>query len=177
MKRVVVASDNPVKISVAKGAFCRVYPDEAFEFIGVKSKSGVPDQPINEQTKQGAINRLDFIKTNYSKADFWISQEGGIFQEEDGRLCNQAWIAVCDKTGYTATSATAQFYLPSKIVAYLNEGMELGDASDKFFNSINSKQGAGTIGHLTDGLIDRENYYLQAAIIALSELKHRHWYE
>ena len=55
--------------------------------------------------------------------------------------------------------------------------MELGDANDKFFSSVNSKQGIGAIGYLTDGLIDRENYYLQAAIIALSELKHQDWYK
>lgn len=54
--------------------------------------------------------------------------------------------------------------------------MELGHANDKFFSTINSKQGIGAAGHLTDGIIDRESYYLQAAIIALSELKHKDWY-
>ena len=61
----------------------------------------------------------------------------------------------------------------NQITVYIREGMELGDAFDKFFNSINSKQGIGATGFLTDGLIDREQYYLQAAIIAVSELKHK----
>ena len=52
----------------------------------------------------------------------------------------------------------------------------MGPASDKFFSSVNIKQGMGTVGKLTDGLIDRENYYLQAAIIAVSQLKHKDWY-
>ena len=59
---------------------------------------------------------------------------------------------------------------------YVNEGLELGDAADKFFHGKNSKHGIGAIGHLTDGLIDRAEYYLPAAIIALSALKHKEWY-
>ena len=176
MKKVIIASENPVKVSVAKRAFSSLYPNEVFEFVAIKSESGVSDQPMNNETKQGAINRLDFIKNNYPEADFWISQEGGTFEDGD-RLYNRAWMAACDKSGYVATASTSHFYLPTKIVEYIKEGMELGDANDKFFSSINSKQGIGTIGYLTDGLIDRENYYLQAAVIALSELKHQDWYK
>ena len=51
-----------------------------------------------------------------------------------------------------------------------------GHAADKFFNGENLKQGIGAIGYLTDGLIDRTAYYLPAAIIALSALKHKEWY-
>jgi non-canonical (house-cleaning) NTP pyrophosphatase len=54
--------------------------------------------------------------------------------------------------------------------------MELGHAGDKFFGSINSKQGSGVIGHLTEGIIDRVEFYLPAAIITLCELKHSDWY-
>lgn len=176
MKKVIIASENPVKVSVAKRAFSCVYPGEAFEFVAIKSESGVPDQPMNDETKRGAINRLNFIKKNYPEADFWISQEGGTFEEGD-RLYNRAWMAVCDKSGYVSTSSTSQFYLPPKIVEFIKGGMELGEANDKFFSSINSKQGIGAIGYLTGGLIDRENYYLQAAVIALSELKHQDWYK
>ncbi len=81
-----------------------------------------------------------------------------------------------DKAGYVATSSTSQFYLPPKIVASIKEGVELGVAADKFFGSSNSKHSIGALGFLTDNLIDRENYYLQAAVIALSEVKHQAWY-
>jgi len=175
MKRVIVASENPVKIAVAKRAFSSVYPNESFEFVAVKSQSGVPDQPMNDETEKGAMNRLAFIKERYAEADFWISQEGGTFTDGD-KLYNRAWIAVCDANGRVAKSSTAQYYLPTKIVTNIREGMELSEANDAFFNSINSKQGIGAVGYITDGLIDRENYYLPAAIIALSELKHHEWY-
>jgi inosine/xanthosine triphosphatase len=176
MKKVIVASENPIKIAVAKRAFAGVYPDENFEFVAVKSESGVSDQPMNEETEQGASNRLNFIRDLMPEADFWISQEGGIYEDGE-RLYNRAWIAVCDKAGYVATSSTSLFYLPPRITQYIREGMELGVANDVFFNSVNSKQGIGAIGFLTDGLIDREAYYTQAAVIALSEIKHQAWYK
>jgi len=175
MKRVIIASENPVKVAVAKRAFLSVYNGEEFEFVAIKSESGVPDQPMNDEVEKGALNRLEYIKEKYPEADFWISQEAGIFREGN-KLYNRAWIAVTDQSGYVARSSTPLYWLPAKMVEFVNDGMELGDATDKFFQSVNSKQGIGAVAHLTDGLIDRENYYLQAGIIALSELKHQDWY-
>jgi inosine/xanthosine triphosphatase len=174
MKKVVIASTNPVKIEVAKRTFAAVFPDEQFEFISIQSESGVPDQPMEEETREGAENRLLYIKKHQPDADFWISQEGGLRREND-RIFEQASIMVSD-ADFIAESLTAKFYLPKQIAKYIEDGMELGDAADMFFKSVNSKQGVGAIGHLTDGLIDRTNYYLQAAMIALSELKHKEWY-
>lgn len=112
MKTVVVASTNPVKVEVAKRAFAAVFPDDTFEFTSVKSDSGVPDQPIDDETRQGARNRLTFVQKQHPDADFWISQEGGLFHEGE-RLANRAWIAVADRQGFIAESSTASFYLPT----------------------------------------------------------------
>ncbi len=37
--------------------------------------------------------------------------------------------------------------------------------------------GMGAIGHITEGIINRTDYYLPAAIIALCQVKNKHWYE
>ncbi|MEK7588494.1 MAG: inosine/xanthosine triphosphatase [Patescibacteria group bacterium] len=175
MKKVIIASENPAKIKVAEKAFASVYPEETFEFIAIKSDSGVPDQPMGEETRLGANNRLKFIKGKFPDADFWISQEGGLFKDGN-RLSNRAWIAVCDKEGCLTEASTSNFYLPKKVEEYVKEGLELGHANDKFFDAVNSKQGVGVIGYLTDGIYDRTEYYLQPAIIALSEIKHKDWF-
>ena len=52
MRTVIVASENPVKITVAKRAFAGVFPKEEFNFIGIKSESGVSEQPIDNETKK-----------------------------------------------------------------------------------------------------------------------------
>ncbi len=81
MKSVIVASTNPVKIEVARRAFTAVFPDEEFDVQGVKSESGVPDQPMEGEARQGALNRLAFVKEKYPDADYWSSQEGGLFRD------------------------------------------------------------------------------------------------
>ncbi len=176
MKKVIVASENPVKIKVAEQTFKAVYPEEVFEFIGIKSDSGVPDQPIGEQTRQGAENRLKFIRDKYPDADFWMSQEGGTFIEGE-KYYNRAWIMICDQEGFVGESSTAHYYLPKEIIKHLQDGLELGHAGDKFFGTMNIKQGKGVIGKLTDGILDRADYYTQAGIVALSTIKHKDWYE
>ena len=176
MKTVVVASENPVKIAVAKRAFAAVFPVEQFEFIGVKSLSGVPDQPREQETKLGAHNRLRFIKEAYPTADYWISQEGGLFLDE-GKLCNRAWIMVADTEGGISESSTASFVLPKEISTQIHNGLELSDAADMFFKTHSTGTGSGVIGHLTEGLIDRTEYYVPAAIIALSQVRHSQWYK
>lgn len=175
MKTVAIASTNPVKIEVAKRAFSAVFPSENFQFNAMQSKSSVGDQPMDEETRRGAQNRLQYILRQCPDADFWIGQEGGLHREGK-RLFSRAWIAITDKTGFTAESSTAQFYLPTEMARSIEEGMELGAATDKFFNSVNTKHGIGAIGYLTDGIINRAEYYLPAAIIALSELKHKNWF-
>jgi inosine/xanthosine triphosphatase len=175
MKKVIVASQNPVKINVAKRAFSAVFPTEEFEFVAVKSASGVPEQPLEDETRQGAESRLQFVKEQYPEADFWISQEGGVFR--DGKsLCNRAWVMVSDQSGFIGISSTPHFYLPKNIVENIGKGLDLSEAGDLFFSTHNTGQSSGVIGHITEGCIDREEYYLPAAMIALSELKHREWY-
>ena len=57
--------------------------------------------------------------------------------------------------------------LPPRLI---DQGMELGDANDRVFATVNSKQGGGAYGLLTDGLYTRESIYTQALILALLPL-------
>ena len=176
MKTVIVASENPVKVAVAGKTFAAVFPEEEFTIIAMKSQSGVGEQPFGVDTLIGALNRLKFIQKAHPEADYWMSQEGGLYEDEDKNFYNRAWMVVTDQSGFVAKSSTSLFYIPAKIAESVRTGTEMGPASDTFFSSVNIKQGIGTVGKLTDGLISREEYYLQASIIALSQLKHKDWY-
>jgi non-canonical (house-cleaning) NTP pyrophosphatase len=63
---------------------------------------------------------------------------------------------------------TATFLLPYGIAKLVKEGKELGHADDLLFNRTNSKQGSGTVGVLTNGIIPRSGYYEHALILALA---------
>ncbi len=172
----VVASKNPVKLAVAKRAVSLVYPSSTWNIEAVDAPSSVAAQPWEEETRQGAHNRLAYVCKLVPKGTVYLSQEAGLFR--DGvRVFNQAWIVAADAQGFVAEATTARYYLPKDLAARIEEGVELGEATDEFFATKNTKHGLGAIGYLTDGLLSREDYYLQAAIIALSELKHKAWYQ
>jgi inosine/xanthosine triphosphatase len=176
MQSVIVASTNPVKLEVAKRAFEALFPGEEFEYVAVQSESGVPDQPFEQDTLKGAENRLAFVMREHPQADYWISQEGGLFADGK-RLYNMAWIAVRRRDGARGEAATARMYIPKEIARMVLEGKELGHAGNEFFNETNIKHGNGIIGRLTNGTITRTDYYEQAAILALGQIVHREWYE
>lgn len=63
---------------------------------------------------------------------------------------------------------TAAFPLPMKIShLVIHEKMELGDADDQVFGRVNGKQGDGTVGMLTKGILPRSEYYDHTLKLAL----------
>lgn len=166
MKKVVIASRNPVKIRCTEQAFIKVFPNEVFEFTGISVPSNVSDQPITDQeTLQGAINRCNNARQDQPAAEFWVGIEGGI-ASRNGGMDAFAWVVILSATGQ-GEARTASFQLPPAIVKLVNEGVELGHADDKVFKRENSKQKNGAVGILTHDLIDRAEYYEPAVILAL----------
>lgn len=166
MKKVVVASKNPVKIKAVKGGFARMFPEEEFEFEGVSAESGVSDQPMSdEETLMGAFNRVKNAKDIVYDVDFWVGIEGGLEKKNFGMEAF-AWVVVesKDKVG-RARSAT--FFVPEKVGKLVEEGMELGDADDVVFGRSNSKQKNGAVGLLTRNVITRTSYYEETVCLAL----------
>lgn len=167
MITIAIASQNPVKINSTKAAFKKVFPKEQIEFLGIPSKSGVPDQPMgNDQTFAGAYNRVQDIRQQLPTADYFIGIEGGISNEAE-EMEVYAWIYIESVEQKVGKAKTGNFYLPKVIVDLVNKGDELGTADDKVFGSSNSKQGNGTVGALTNNLISRTDYYEHAIILAL----------
>lgn len=77
-----------------------------------------------------------------------------------------AWMVVFNKT-IKGEARTATFILPPEIKDLIDQGVELSHADDIVFKRKNSKQKDGAVGILTNGLIDRINYYEPAIILAL----------
>ena len=119
MKKVIIASKNPVKINATKKAFEEVFNDH-FEFEGVSADSLVSDQPMsNEETLKGATNRLDNIQN--LEADYFVSIEGGV-DLLDNNYEAFAWIVISDKNKISKAK-TATFPLPLKISKLIQRGL------------------------------------------------------
>jgi non-canonical (house-cleaning) NTP pyrophosphatase len=75
---------------------------------------------------------------------------------------------VGDKKAIFGFAKTASFALPGEVThLVVKEKLELGDADDRVFQRSKSKHGGGTVGILTDHLIDRSDYYEHALQLAL----------
>lgn len=175
MKKIIVASANPVKIQAALEGFQEMFPGQAFKAEGASVPSNVSDQPIgHEETFDGAFNRANNARKEVPEADFWVGIEGGNIKK--GREMEvMAWVVVLNKTRM-GKARTAGFYLPPKIVELVNQGYELGDADDIVFGTDNSKQQMGSAGLLTEGAMDRIRFYVPAVILALIPFKQKALY-
>lgn len=170
MKTVIVASTNPVKIQAARNGFERMFPREHFRVIGTAVDSGVGDQPLtDEETYRGALNRATNAEQSMGDADYWVGIEGGL-EEVDGEMRGFAWVIVRNHER-VGKSRTATFVLPGEVAALVREGKELGVADDLVFKRENSKQDSGSVGILTNDVMDRTGYYEHAVILALIPFK------
>jgi len=165
--KVVIASHNPAKIRAVNEAFALQFPGENIDFIPASVKSGVSDQPLSdEETRHGARNRARNACETHPGADFWVGLEGGI-ETIDDQLMAFAWMAVLGPDQQIGEARTVTLPLPPAVKALVDQGLELGDANDQVFATVNSKHQGGAFGLLTNGIYTREGVYTEALVIAL----------
>ncbi len=170
MKKIIVASKNPVKIQAALQGFQEMFPSENFEAMGVHVASGVSAQPMgNAETLQGASNRLQAARKIQANADYWVGIEGGNIATDDSMEV-MAWVLI-QSTTQAGKARTAGFFLPPRIIELVRQGYELGEADDIVFGVSNSKQHNGSSGLLTDNVMTRLRFYVPAVVLALIPFK------
>lgn len=166
VSKIIVGSKNPIKINSVKLGYQKVFSNLEFELEGVSVPSDVSDQPMsNQETLDGALNRATHAKNDFPDAKFWVGIEGGI-ERMGEEMMAFAWIVILsrDRKG---KARTGTFFLPPKVVELINQGKELGEADDIVFGQSNSKQKNGAVGILTNNIIDRTQFYVEAMVLAL----------
>ena len=158
---------NPVKIDATRAAFATQFPAAELELLPIDVDSGAGDQPDSDAaTRQGARTRAVAARQAMPEADFWVGLEGGI-EIIDEQLMAFAWMAIQGNAGELSEARSATLPLPPTVKQFVDNGMELGEANDRVFATVNSKQAGGAYGLLTDGLYTRESIYCQTLILAL----------
>lgn len=170
LKKVIIASHNPVKAKAVLNGFKRLFPDEKFSLQAYDLPSGISDQPMtDEMCLIGARNRANNAKKSVPDGDFWVGVEGGCDYLGD-ELVAFAWIVILGRENI-GCARTAMFRLPKQIQALVESGLELGDADDQVFGRSNSKKKSGAVGLLTGDVITRTSLYEMAVILALIPFK------
>jgi inosine/xanthosine triphosphatase len=165
VRLVAIGSTNPVKVAAVRTVLTPHVGSAAFEAIAVASS--VPDQPWgDDETIRGARTRAARAR-DLLNADLGVGIEGGVVDAAEGaRTC--AWAVVVARDGRTGTGGSLAMPLPAQVVQALREGVELGLAMDQLVSGTNTKHGAGAVGILTAGLIDRQRAYETLVTYALA---------
>ncbi|MEL6670862.1 MAG: inosine/xanthosine triphosphatase [Bacteroidota bacterium] len=173
--RIIVASQNPIKIAAARQGFQQMFPTQKWAVEGISVPSGVSDQPRSHtETWEGAFNRARAARTARPDGDYWVGIEGGIAEKGESMEAF-AWMVIMDKER-RGEARTCTFSLPKKVAELVKSGMELGEADDIVFGAENSKQKNGAVGLLTGNVMVRESLYIPAIILALIPFRNRELY-
>ena len=108
---IIVTSASAIKIKTVQKALQKFLPCRQFNVIGVKASSGINEQPVGNETEQGARNRIEsargLIPSELSSTQkAFLSIESGIFPTEQGTLEDKAVavIQLPDETSFVGTS-------------------------------------------------------------------------
>lgn len=163
--RVVVGSTNPVKAAAVRAVLWRAGCPASVESIGVPS--GVRDQPFGDaETIRGATQRAR-AALDATGADLAVGLEGGVV-DEDGRMMTCAWAVVVGRDGRVGVGGSLAMPLPDRVATLVRSGVELGHAMDQVSGGHDTKRGAGAVGILTAGLVDRQRAYEALVTYALA---------
>lgn len=173
--KVAIGSENPRKVAAVKKAF-EARLQGPFEFVEKKVDSGVPDQPFDDETLRGAINRAKNVRELFD-ADFGVGLEGGIAHHLD-KIIEFAWCAIVDRQGEEYCAHSFGIPLPKLFYSKIkNEGKELGDVLDEVLGTSNIKQKEGFFGFATNNHVTRESGYHDMVHAALAPLVLKELYE
>lgn len=175
MDKIVIASENPVKVRAVKNGIMKVFPETTYRFLTVPVQSGVKDQPTSDnETIYGALQRTENAMKAIIDAAYWVGIEGGI-QDEGDTMSAFAWVIARSKD-YISKSKTSTFFLPPAVAKLVRHGIELGDADDEVFSQTDSKRKNGAVGLLTGDIITRSSLYEQAVILSLIPFRNQSLY-
>ncbi|HDM60138.1 MAG TPA: inosine/xanthosine triphosphatase [Archaeoglobus veneficus] len=162
--RVIVGSSNPAKIEGVRIAFQRFFSNVEIE--AKNADSGVSDQPFNNETVRGAINRAINV---YSKEfDFSVGIEAGLFRLKNTMTGYLDFQVAAIYNGSRITIGFGPgFEYPPAVIKEVVKGKEVGDIMSRItgIERLGEKQGA--IGYLTKNTITRSKLTSIAVTMAL----------
>ncbi|MFQ5796572.1 MAG: inosine/xanthosine triphosphatase [Candidatus Bipolaricaulia bacterium] len=158
-----VGSDNPVKARAVENVFTRFRGPVTVQQVDVPS--GVSEQPFDEETVRGAIQRAEHA---LGDADYGVGIESGLIWNPvvesyfDVQFC-----AIVDRDGELSIGHGSGFIYPPQVIEAVLRGRTIGEVMDELtgVEALGEKQGA--IGYLSKGRLTRTELTEQAVLAAL----------
>ncbi len=155
-----VGSLNPVKVEAVRNVMEKIYGQVRIHPEDVPS--GVPEQPFEEETVTGAVNRA---KAALKDHDLSVGIEAGVF-DRYGDLYDVQHCAIVDQDGKVTLGMGSGFRYPDSITRLVREGKTVGEAVKIVYGSDIGRE-KGAIGILSRGLLDRRELTEQSVLNAM----------
>ncbi len=176
--KVLIGSQNPVKIAATKDAFSKYFGN--VEIVEIKVDPEVSPQPIDEETFDGARNRaLSLKRLNEERdlgADFFVGIEGGIIKSYS-KWFTFSVACVVNQDGKIGIGTSGFVELPKKVVEQILRGKELGKVIDELTGEKNLSQKKGAVGLFTKNIIDRKAFNAHAVVLALAPFLNKSFFQ
>lgn len=152
MKKVYVGSGNNVKVNAVK----KVLEPFGYEVSGIAVDSLVSSQPLtDEETIKGAYNRAKALPSDGLR----IGLEAGVELVNDDLFLTNFGVLI-DQDNNVYKAGGTRIVLPEEIKKMIfEEHLELSDAMEKHFKTVDIKHHQGAIGYFTDGLVVRMDIF------------------
>lgn len=172
--KVVVGTENEVKMNAVKNVFSRVFPK--IEVLRFRVESKVPIQPFNSDVVKGAINRAKGA-IEKADADFGVGVEAGlIWNRSLRRYFDVQYCAIVDCEGEITVGHGSGFMYPEEVIESVKRGESVGEVMSRIAGIEELGKKKGAIGFLSNDLIDRTTLTEQAVLMALIPRLHRELY-
>jgi inosine/xanthosine triphosphatase len=163
--RVAVGSTNKVKVDAVRNVFTQSFG--LVEVRGTETDQTAGKQPLGEKTIEGAIQRARQA-IGHEKTDFGVGIEAGLFFNKVlGKYLDIQYCAIVDSSGRMTVGHGPGFEYPPEVIAEVLKGRTVGDTMSRITEIEDIGHKMGSVGYLSDGLIDRTSLTEIAVLMAL----------
>jgi inosine/xanthosine triphosphatase len=173
--RVVVGSQNPVKVEASRQAFSLFFEDVQIVPVSVESK--VKAFPTSQaETMKGALNRARAAAAAVPTAEFAVGVEAGIIPVQQRKFVQAYAIVLQGKQ--LGVGASAALELPPNALSLIDPTSDASkDVIDTIFGRKNLFENEGAFGALTNGRLTRTAIIRDAVVCALPRFINPKYYE
>jgi len=173
--RVAVGSTNRVKVDAVRNVFTQAFG--LVEVVSVEPEHGVERQPMDGRVLEGAVLRAKSA-IEKTRADFGVGIEAGLVRDQfTQRLTDVQYCAVVDISGRVTVGHGPGFEYPPQVTRSVLEGGSVGETMSSITGIEDIGRKDGSIGFLSDGLIDRTSLSEIAVLMALIPRIRKELYE
>ncbi len=173
--KIAVGSTNRVKVDAVRNVFTQAFG--LVEVVSVDPEHGVEKQPMHDRILEGATRRAR-NSLGRTGADYGVGIEAGLVKDPfSGRHVDVQYCAIVDASGRVTVGRGPGFEYPPSVTKAVLEGGSVGETMSDITGIEDIGRRSGSIGFLSDGLIDRTALSEIAVLMALIPRLRKELYE